>query len=71
MKAPTFQHRHYVKIAETIALLPTHEGDSMRQLVAHTFAAALADTNPHFDRGRFIAAAMGNPSNGRDKRKSR
>lgn len=63
-----FQHRHYVLIAQTIASLEIPETEySIRNMIADHFADALRGTNPQFDRSRFIAAALGNPSNGRDK----
>ena len=43
--------------------------ERQRKLVssAEHFADALRGTNPKFDRERFINAAMGEPSNGRDR----
>ena len=67
MPAPLFQHRHYRKIAEIIASMrgmPNVVGSS--DAIANHFANALYGTNPNFDRGRFLSAATGEPSNGRD-----
>lgn len=60
-----FQHRHYVFIAQTIASLDV--SDETRCTVAEEFASALRDTNPNYDRSRFMSAALGKPENGRDK----
>ena len=61
---PELQHRHYKAIARIIALIPKSE----RAMVAAHFAEQLRGTNSNFDQTRFFNAAMGNPSNGRDKR---
>lgn len=60
---PLFQHRHYVAIAEIISEWP----QPARAALAALFSQRLQGTNPNFDEHRFIAAAMGNPSTGRDK----
>ena len=62
---PVFGHRHYKAIAALIADLDDAYGygDTMRDGFAHMFAS----DNPRFDRARFLAAASGKPSNGRDK----
>lgn len=65
-KSVSLQHRHYVLIAEAIATLPVYRGNDCRIMVANHFANKLADTNPRFDRARFIACAAGEPSTGRD-----
>lgn len=52
-KTPTMQHRHFAYIAQTIAKIHKPEA---RQLAAHEFAIAMMDTNPNFDRARFLAA---------------
>jgi hypothetical protein len=62
-----FQHRHYVRIAETIASIRGKFGSDDTRIIAEHFADALRSTNPKFDRQRFISAAMGKPSNGRDR----
>ena len=67
MSAPVFQHRHYVRIAETIASIRGKFGSDDARIIAEHFADALRGTNPNFDRQRFISAAMGEPSNGRDR----
>jgi hypothetical protein len=64
MTKPKMQHRHYVLIAEAIANAPIC--DDCRMEVVSQFAAALRGTNERFDCERFVAAAMGKPSNGRD-----
>jgi hypothetical protein len=61
---PELEHRHYKAIARIIAMLPTPQ----RREIAEHFSFELRGTNPNFDRDRFYNAAMGNPSNGRDKR---
>ena len=61
---PELQHRHYKAIARIIAMLPTPQ----RKHIAAHFADELRSTNAKFDYQRFFDAAMGNPSNGRDKR---
>jgi hypothetical protein len=64
-KGPLFQHRHYKAIAALIAKEDADNGygDVMRIPFANMFE----DDNPRFDRARFLAAANGKPSNGRDK----
>lgn len=37
------------------------------EIATEKVAAALLDTNARFNRGRFLAAARGEPINGRDK----
>ena len=64
--APVFQHRHYVQIAETIASIRGKFGNDDTRIIAEHFADALRCSNPNFDRQRFVDAAMGEPSNGRD-----
>ncbi len=60
---PVFEHRHFKVIAGIIAGAPAKD----RSQLAQWFANELAATNPRFDRARFIAAANGQPSNGRDR----
>lgn len=60
------QHRHFKAIAATIASFPFNHQYERLQMANH-FADSLAGTNPKFDRERFVAAATGNPMNGRDK----
>jgi len=55
-----------VLIAEAIFTLPTYRNSDCRIAVANHFADKLADTNPRFDRARFIACAAGEPVTGRD-----
>lgn len=54
--------KDFVLLADAISKAP---GVDTNQLAQH-FANYLATTNPAFDRERFIAAATGNPSTGRD-----
>lgn len=65
---PLFEHRHYVEIARIIAAMPAFAASlrTQRDSVISTFASELANSNPLFDRDRFVAAAMGTPT-GRDK----
>lgn len=60
-----FQHRHYVAIAEIIASIGNDHGT--RDRIAALFALRLQGTNANFDQKRFLTAAMGYPSNNRDK----
>lgn len=51
------EHRHFATIATII-----REGGARvpdRQFMAEIFAARLPETNPKFDRKRFMAAAVG------------
>lgn len=48
------QHRHFATVAAIIASLPRNPVD--RNSVAEHFADELADTNPKFNRDRFLAA---------------
>lgn len=54
----TLQHRHFAVIAGIIAEMPTHAATlrTAKTSVAHRFAEKLAQTNPRFDRARFLAA---------------
>ena len=61
--SPMFQHRHYCKIAATIAELP----EEMRATVAQHFARELRGTNPGYSESRFVSAANGEPQSGRDR----
>lgn len=68
MTKPSFEHRHFKVIADIIA---KHDGDRRSgESVADFFARHLAYTNPRFSRERFLAAANGEPCNGRDKVRS-
>lgn len=51
--------RDYVLIASVLANTARVERTS-RVLLAVSFADALVSTNPRFDRGRFLAAALDN-----------
>ena len=53
---PSLQHRHFAFIAQTIRDMPERVN---RIPVARAFADKLAQTNPHFDRSRFLAACRG------------
>lgn len=61
---PTFEHRHFKLIADVIARM---NGELTRGDIALAFASRLSDTNPNFNRERFIAASKGTPTNGRDR----
>lgn len=67
-KAPVFQHRHYKAIAATLANAQNAVGQL--HILAEIFANDFAKDNPRFDRARFLTAAKGEPSNGRDKVRS-
>lgn len=54
--------KDFVMIADAIATAPADQ-----QVLAEHFASYLSHTNPNFDQERFIAAATGSPSTGRDK----
>lgn len=60
----TFEHRHYKAIAAIIARIGDEE-DRAEQ--ARYFAEELRGTNPAYNYDRFLAAALGTPSNGRDR----
>ena len=49
------QHRHFATIADIIRALPDVTDLEQRRIADH-FAKELADTNPNFDRERFMAA---------------
>lgn len=69
MSKPTFEHRHYVKLAAIFAEADSgsqHDREAATVLIGR-FIRALAADNPRFDRERFLAAARGEPSNGRDR----
>lgn len=67
MANPAFQHRHYKAIAATIATLRHDQGEEIAQAVAERFADTFETDNARFNRKRFLDAAKGTPSNGRDK----
>jgi len=52
------QHRHFATIAAILAELGPNQGvfDNQRQGICEHFADHLADTNPRFDRARFLVA---------------
>lgn len=50
---PTMQRRHFELIARTISKL---DDKLIRTIVAHEFGAVLGQTNPQFDRDKFIDA---------------
>lgn len=54
----TLEHRHFSFIAGVIAAMPDHAPSlrAQKASVAYSFCDACADTNPKFDRSRFIAA---------------
>lgn len=59
---PLFQHRHYAEIARVLADLNAAP-DTVK-----AFGDLFANDNGRFDRHRFIAAARGEPVNGKDAR---
>lgn len=67
-KNVNLQHRHFVLIAELLSEARLMVGACPNTVAATVtlFANALADTNPRFDRTRFIQCATGTPCNGRD-----
>jgi len=72
-KAPVFQHRHYKAIAAHFARFQSLFGPSTTYTAADVteyFTGLFEQDNPRFDRTRFLAAANGKPSNGRDKVRS-
>jgi len=62
-----FQHRHYVAIAGMV----NKSRDKMTAKDFEAYVAEWADmlrnTNPNYDRTRFISACFAKPVNGRDK----
>lgn len=52
------QHRHFAVIAGIIASMPDHAATlrTCKRSVALQFADKLANTNPRFDRRRFLLA---------------
>jgi len=54
---PTMTHQHFAYIARVIREMEMSAFDTAH--IAHQFAAALALTNPRFDRTRFHAAVKG------------
>lgn len=69
-KAPVFQHRHYVAIAAELYGLTYDMTIVDRDMIIARFANLFESDNLRFDRARFLAAANGKPSNGRDKVRS-
>jgi len=66
-KAPVFQHRHYKAIAAELSAHRDLIGLNAQCAVMVRFADVFERDNPRFDRARFLAAASGKPSNGRDR----
>lgn len=56
MSAPEMQRRHFEFIASTIRELGVVMSTIPREFVAKSFATRLEDTNPAFDRERFLTA---------------
>lgn len=54
----SLQHRHFAVIAGIIASMPDHAATlrTAKRSVALQFADKLANTNPRFDRKRFLKA---------------
>lgn len=62
-------HKDFVLIAGALAdvkRLMTPDADTLAEVIG-CMADALGRTNPRFDRSRFIAAANGTPTTGRDR----
>lgn len=55
----TLTRQHFVLIADTIRNLPGIHDDHQRFTIAESFANRLGQTNPNFDRDRFMLAAAG------------
>lgn len=53
--ATTFEHRHFARLAAILADMPIRWGQRRGDVINH-FADQLANTNPRFDRRRFLAA---------------
>jgi len=66
-KGPTFQRRHYKAIAALIDEMSREGFPATTAHIAGKFADMMESDNARFDRARFLAAASGKPSNGRDK----
>lgn len=49
----TFEHRHFAALAGMIA---AHPSPTMRDEMARYLSVELANTNPRFDRARFMRA---------------
>lgn len=60
------EHRHFAFIASVIAGMPTHAVSlrAQKRSTALAFADACANTNPRFDRGRFLRACNEDASGG-------
>lgn len=54
-KQAVLEHRHYAVIAGVIR---AGFGGADRAVVANIFATNLAETNPRFDRARFLKACL-------------
>jgi hypothetical protein len=54
-RAAVLQHRHYAVIA---GIISESFSPITRQEVAYRFAEKLAETNPKFDRARFLKACL-------------
>lgn len=67
-KGPTFQRRHYKAIASLLANFKYQPiGADCQHAMIEEFSSMFAADNARFDRARFLAAASGQPINGRDK----
>lgn len=64
--APTFEHRHFVKIADILNGLRGMSPEMHESVIAH-FADELRGTNPRYNRERFLDAARGTPRTRRDR----
>lgn len=65
---PVFQHRHYKAIASLLANFKYQPiGADCQHAMIEEFIELFSVDNDRFDKDRFMAAASGKPSNGRDK----
>lgn len=63
--SPFMQHRHFKLVADI--LRQAGERGLITEEAVKFFAHELWDTNPAFDRDRFIAACIGNHTISKDK----
>lgn len=69
---PVFEHRHFVAVAAILAEALKRECSDLDKVevverLRIDFTNAFARDNSNFDRVRFVAAAKGNPTTGRDR----
>jgi hypothetical protein len=66
-QSPFMQHRHFKLIADIIRNMGAPTLDDPVGDIAMQFAMALEQTNPAFDRARFLAACQGNHTKSKDR----